>query len=256
MVLLTNGCSFSAARIPDGPRTEHWAKHVGKKLNLEVLNLAEDGKSNFRILEETSRFILSEQLHIDTVIIQLTEWDRENYYKAERSFEFIPGEFETQLFQQECFIKATPGQKRNPLKIIRKTKNDISERPYDIGDRSKIYHMISTFTLLHFLQELCKQKGINFYFFYAWGYPDMDNDPSLKLIDWDKCLYTKNITNFTLMYYLEKIGIQEINHTHPTINSHIWISDAIYKLVIDNEKLDISEISYDKNMNNPIYDYT
>lgn len=76
MKLLINGCSYA----------ELWGgKDLAKDLNLNLINLSKSGASNSRIFRTTIDYIL-ENNDIDTVILMLTFWDREeirindNYY--------------------------------------------------------------------------------------------------------------------------------------------------------------------------------
>jgi hypothetical protein len=241
-LLLTNGCSLSSAKIPDGPSTENWTKHLGKKLNLKVLNLAEAGKNNFRIIEETTRFLITTDIKVDMVVIQLTDWFRENFFKAEKSFNWVPGELDTQLYSQDCFRS----RGHEEFAFTR------------IGDRSLIYSIITYFTLLNSLQSLCEKKNIPFYIFYGWGFLDNIEDPIISTIDKNRFLFKEFIPQFILMDYLEKKGlyVDKRDVKHPTLASHRYISELLYDLIKYGKQVDSSEFKYNKPFIKYIYDYS
>lgn len=83
MKLLVNGCSYA----------EVWGgKDLAKDLDLNLINLSKSGASNSRIFRTTIDYIL-ENDDIDTVILMLTFWDREEIRIDDEYFDYNPNGF-------------------------------------------------------------------------------------------------------------------------------------------------------------------
>jgi len=253
-LLLTNGCSTSAAYIIDAPSTENWTKFLGRKLNLSVVNLAENGKSNFRILEETSRYIINSlptNTIIDTAVVQLTDWHRDNYFKQSHSFSWVPGDLDTQLYSKECFVKLS-GIEAQPMHLFR-TEKDGSTARHIAGDSSCVYDIITQYTLIYLLQELCKSNGIQLYFLTMNGWPDLMDDPVINMVDDSKFLFKNKIGH--LRDHLVYAGIQSLGASHVTHKGHMVLAEWIYDLITVGKRINNTTQTID-GQTPEIYDYT
>jgi hypothetical protein len=84
--LVASGCSFTDQNFysPEYPEIDctfpKWPEIVGKKLDLNVVNLAKSGECNDTILDDTIRYINKHSKDVHTVMIGWTEWDRINFF--------------------------------------------------------------------------------------------------------------------------------------------------------------------------------
>ena len=169
--LLINGCSHTRAMIPrfvngklepGDPTAKPWSKLVAKRLDWEPISLAEDGKSNNRIIEETIRYLINID-SVDHVVVQLTDWMRINLYRESHSGKWVPGKLHTQLHRMagrvvEDYVKI-PAASDNDLQVNRFIDTP-NQKKYLIQDRELIEPRIIAGTLMNCLVSLCKSKGI------------------------------------------------------------------------------------------------
>jgi hypothetical protein len=163
--ILVNGDSHTAANIPDNIEGDPWPKILCDNINADLVNIAFDGKSNEWILEETIRYLINDNT-IDHVIIYYTVWDRLNFYRNIKSFQWIPNNIKSQIERLNFFnyIKDRPRKPQyhcyvNKQGAILKDKNDIKGISYT-GDSSQIFEIITTGTLTNCLYQLCKSRNI------------------------------------------------------------------------------------------------
>tara|TARA_R110002153_G_scaffold40415_4_gene115735 strand:+ start:759 stop:1520 length:762 start_codon:yes stop_codon:yes gene_type:complete len=253
-LLLTNGCSTSAAYIIDAPSTENWTKFLGEKLDLPVVNLAENGKNNFRIIEETSRYIinaLATNTVINTCVVQLSCWKRDNYFKQSHSFTWLPDDLDSQLYTKDCFVKLS-GIEAQPMMLFR-TEKDGSTEMHRCGDDSLVYDIITQYTFLFLLQELCKSNNISLYFFTMNGWPDILDDPVIRAVDDSKFLFINKTGD--LRDHLVYEGIQEVGQSHVIHNGHKVLSSWLFDLIKTGKRIDNTTQTID-GQTPEIYDYT
>jgi len=152
--ILVNGCSHTAAKIPDNPFGDPWPKIFCDKISAELINLAWPGKSNNSILEETIRYLLNDS-NINHVIVYYTDWARINLFNKLHSFKWHPGDIETQ-FQRlgSLSVHKDKPYNRDYLYI------DKDQINYDVGDLSKVHETVVAGTLTYCLYELCLAKDI------------------------------------------------------------------------------------------------
>lgn len=180
--ILVNGCSQTQAIIPnlskeDGCRFS-WAELISHKTNCEVVNLATAGKDNTIILEEAQRYLLNYS-DVNHVVVQLTAHDRMCLYREKHSFEFIPGEPETQFdrLAKDGVLGRYPTvyYKRELPATFKINYKDFGDwKEYETGDASMFYHRLSTALKLFNLYYYCAQNniGLSVYSFHAFAEPD------------------------------------------------------------------------------------
>ena len=217
--ILVNGCSHTAAEIPDLLREDWkrfcWPKLLSNKLKCEVVNLAVSGKANFQIIEETLRYLLNYS-DVDHVVVQLTDWPRINLFKKSKSFTMIPGEVSSQF-----------GKEQSSLYIMASFPNSILEdngRVTEYGDKSKVYEILNTFTLLNSLYLYCTQKNIKLSLLnYHPINPDILNDIVVKNIP--KEIFIQSDITIGMHQYLDTKYRRDGGHFHKP--AHVELSERI-----------------------------
>lgn len=163
--VLINGCSHTRAEIPDNPKGDPWPKIFGAYAGVDVVNLAQDGKSNHIMIEESIRYIINRD-DVDHVVIMLNEWKRINLFRKTASFKWHPDELESQV----CALRDDwTGKQTDYVKIPAASNDDLiinrfvgtpSKNTIEIGDRSLMEQRITAGTLMYALFRICELAGI------------------------------------------------------------------------------------------------
>jgi hypothetical protein len=246
--ILVNGCSHTAANIPDieDPLSGiPWPTILGDLLKANVFNMSRSGKANNVIVEETIRYLINEQ-DINHVVIQLTEFSRLNLFREEYSFTWIPGDVSSQLSirPNNCYLKHP-----HNFSVSRVTDN-IS---YDasIGDKSLIYDIITLGTLVNCLSVMCKQRNIGLTIISYYLIGDSIEDEVWNSIP-EESFLVKNRRYGIQDHFTREFQLPDGGHFEQKFHYHLA------KLVLDhiNNKTQIIVNTESYNRNKIIYNYT
>ena len=265
MKVLVNGCSHSRACIPDAPADIHfessWPRLLSKKLDCEVINLSQDGKSNHWMIEETIRAIINNPT-VTNVVLQLTEFQRINLYKKARSGEWQPDDFLSQtrhgfqLDQQSENYKPhyvkIPGSSEEDLMVSRTIKERVNKQHVAIGDSTLTYEMISTASLLVGLQRLCDSLQIKLHLLPYFGFGDTISDKTFNWISpssWIIENYSFGMYNDLLYYYSTP------DTWHFEKAAHDEIANIVMDHITKDKKIKVNTRPFDTSMMDYMFIY-
>jgi hypothetical protein len=85
--LVVNGCSFTYCQGLDNPLEEGWPKLLADKLNIPLINIAENGCGNGRIARTTIDFLYENPLPNPLYVVAFSQsLRRDEYYKNGNSY--------------------------------------------------------------------------------------------------------------------------------------------------------------------------
>jgi hypothetical protein len=253
--ILVNGCSHSAANIPDNIEGDPWPKILCDKINADLVNIADLGKSNGWILEETIRYLISDNT-IDHVIIQYTDWDRLNFYRNIKSFRWIPSNIKSQIERLNFlnYIKDKPRNTHyhtyiNEHGAILKNKNNLKGINYT-GDSSQIFEIVTMGTLTNCLYQLCLSRNIGLTLINLGPVGDSKDDIVWSQIPNDLFLFSNNRLSSMHYHFFDEYDMPDGGHFehafHYEFANHV---EAHYKNKTQIEgKTQILKV-------NPVYNY-
>jgi hypothetical protein len=246
--ILVNGCSHTAANIPDieDPLSGiPWPTILGDLLKANVFNMSRSGKANNVIVEETIRYLINEQ-DINHVVIQLTEFSRLNLFREEYSFTWIPGDVSSQLSirPNNCYLKHP-----HNFSVSRVTDNILYDA--SIGDKSLIYDIITLGTLVNCLSVMCKQRNIGLTIISYYLIGDSIEDEVWNSIP-EESFLVKNRRYGIQDHFTREFQLPDGGHFEQKFHYHLA------KLVLDhiNNKTQIIVNTESYNRNKIIYNYT
>jgi hypothetical protein len=254
--ILVNGCSHTAANIPDNKEGDPWPKILCDNINADLVNISYGAKANGWILEETIRYLINDNT-IDHVIIHYTVWNRLNFYRNIKSFRWIPDNIKSQIERLNFFnyIKDKPripqhhSYEHNQGAIL-KDKNNLKDISYT-GDSSQIFEIITTGTLTNCLYQLCKSRNIGLTLINFDPIGDSKDDIVWSQMPNELFLFSNNRLSSTNYHFSEKYEKPDLRHFehlfHYELADHV---EAHYKNKIQIEgKTKIPKV-------NPVYNYT
>lgn len=222
--LFTNGDSWTWGQglqedQLDGIPRGQWPEVLGNKLNLKVINIAENGSSNERIFRSTMEWVIENKDKIEDTIIVIgwTVSDRWEWWdNFEKSW-------------TKCY--ANHGGDTLTYKMSKKWWTDFYTRFFDIDKMSykSIVNIIS-------LQNFLKQNKCNYIFFQ--GFDQMfnftDDKKLYSQLDYDNIIITENYDSMDsfLRYKFEDYNdaIENI-HGHPNREAHKLWAEELYKIM-------------------------
>lgn len=259
--ILINGCSHTRAVIPDNPTGAAWPVIFSEMAGVEAINIAIDGKANQQIVEETIRYLINKS-DVDHVVIQLNEWKRLNFFRRTSSFNWTPGELETQILPMASSWKVgetdyvkIPAADNRDLRVTRYV-DDPQERVYSIGDESYVNNIVTIGTLVNCLHMLCKQRdiGLTIINFHALG--DCIADPVWSTIPRERFL-VQNCHSGLYNHLLWMFDTPDTFHFEHA--AHYKIADWVYDHYIAGKQVKVKKEDFDRTFNNEaerIFDYS
>ncbi len=249
--ILVNGCSHTAADIPDNPEGDPWPKILCDKIDADLINLALPSKDNTWILEETIRYLINDD-NINHIIIYLTDWSRLNVYNIRKSFTWVPGEIETQFGRLRKNYNRNEVTVRDYVRLHRRGKLFGGEEGNkSIGDKSQIFEIITIGTLTNCLYQICKSKNIGLTIINLAPIGDSKDDKVWTEIPNDLFLFSNNKLSSIFYHFYGKYGNPDLGHFehsfHYELADHV---EAHYR-----NKTQIIGIT-EKPRINLVYDYT
>lgn len=251
--ILVNGCSHTRALIPaPGPGYAYvkeppsWPTLLGQQLDRHVVNLAEDGKANKQIVEETARYILHRD-DVDHAIIQLTEWHRVGFFKRSWSMAWEPDRLDTQVLRLQPEWKPKTFQYiKLPVKPddlqVRRNVGFPNEEVHNFGDATLIQNRIVVGTMVNMLYHLCESKGVKLTVIPFRDLMDVVEDPVWKSIP-DKCFLIRNKKWGLYNHLLWLFRTPDSYHFEGA--AHEFIANILVDNCKNNKRLKVSEEDHD-----------
>ena len=168
MTLLVNGCSFSYGDELPNHEKERYSTHLGKLLNLDVINKAWPGSSNERIWRTTkeqlysnknitkclilwSDFARVENIHLETSMVNHTsKQDQSNNKLYDKDNNFI---------MNDPFFQFSPSRLTSmPWRILKNEYEDYYSNIYNSETG-----ICKTFNYIDDIWETCKLLNIDYY---------------------------------------------------------------------------------------------
>lgn len=256
--ILTNGCSHSRACIPDLTAEEHfkssWPRVLEAMDNYDVENIAQDGKANHYIIEETMRYLFNNaDVPPHVVVIQLADFERINVFNRRNSGQWIPGVFATQqgknMTTDPGFIKI-PGLDISDLHVDRTTAKGVTR--HGIGDNTHTYEQITTLTLLAALSTLCWHSNIKLGIIPYFGFNDSVEDATFQAIP-DNAWIVENpkygLYNDLLYYY------ETPDTWHFEAAAHKEVAQIVDDWIKTGAQIKVNELPYDNTMKHHMFVY-
>ena len=254
--ILVNGCSHTAANIPDNIKGDPWPKIFCDNINADLVNLAYGGKSNTTILEETIRYLINDN-NIDHIIIHYTDWTRLNFYRNTKSFTWQPGDITSQFDRLNGKHSKYYNEDIEPHYryftpksgwCIQLTRN---KDTFKTGDASQIYETITAGTLTNCLYQICLAKNIGLTLINYDPLYDAKDDVVWQQIPNDLFLFENNIISGINRHFHKEY--EKPDRRHFVHEYHYVLAD----LVKSHYKNGIQIVGkIDKQKYNPVYDYT
>ena len=249
--VLINGCSHSSASDPDSlyPSIKGWPEIFEKITDVEIIDLAERGKSNHWMIEELIRYLINDD-SVDHVVVMLTEMHRLNLYRRSESGRWKFGDIKSQL------SRLKPPYKRFHWKYLIEHGDKKPFLKY-FNDKSFAHQIITTGTMLNALSQICSSKNIgltigNFY-------PIMGlNDIVWNSIPFNNFLCT-NIENGLLDVFLDPLSDKNYNRDDPDDPGHLnELANTEIAEIIKNHYLHGDQITIGRpsKLHNYVYNYT
>lgn len=256
--ILTNGCSHSRACIPDLTAEEHfkssWPRVLEAMDNYDVDNIAQDGKANHYIVEETIRYIYNEVIKPDVVIVQLTDFVRINLFDRNMSGTWIPGVFSTQqgynMTTKPPYVKI-PGLDVNDLAVDRTIARD-KKVQHQVGDSTHTYEQITTLTLLAALSNICDSMNIRLGIVPYLGFNDSIEDETFNSIpkhNWIVENPKYGLYNDLLYYY------DTPDTYHFEAAAHKEVAQIVADWITDGNQITVNELPWDNSMRQHMFIY-
>lgn len=208
--ILVNGCSHTSADIPDNRQGDPWPRIFCDKIDAELISLAEQGKDNNWILEETIRYLINDD-NINHVMVYFTDWKRLNIFRTKKSFTWIPGDLKTQLPR----LNNAPNDPNTSVNFARLAYTIETRVPSGIirfGDTSKMYERIYTGTLTNCLYQLCLSKNIGLTIINIDSLGDAKDDKVWSKIPNELFLFKNYHLSSTKHHFLGKYSMPDDGH--------------------------------------------
>lgn len=256
--VLTNGCSHTRACIPDLTAEEHnkssWPRVLEAMDNYDVINLAQDGKANHYIIEETIRYLFNNaEVPPHIVVIQLTDFERINVFNRRNSGQWIPGVFATQqgknMTTDPSFIKI-PGLDVSDLHVNRTTAKGVTR--HGIGDSTYKYEQITTLSMLAALSIVCSNWNIRLGILPYFGLNNSIEDATFQTIpkeNWIVANPQYGLYNDLLYYY------ETPDTWHFEAAAHKEIAQIVNDWITEETQIVVNESPFDNAMKHHMFVY-
>lgn len=250
--ILINGCSHSTSYgyIVHTYQPKYigkgWPEIFEEITDTEVISLAEAGKSNHWMIEESIRYIINDN-SVDHVIIMLTELKRCNLYKRAKSNEWEIGNIKSQFSR----LKNNGDLKYNSKFYVRYIIDEKDNSFFkNFNDESMIHQIITTGTMLNALAMICSSKNIGLTIGNFEGIPrKFLNDMVWNSIPFNYFLST-NIENGLLDYYFNKDRKKyEVNNCHLNQIANSEIAEMIKTHYLYGDQINIPKPTEQYNFN-------
>ena len=251
--ILVNGCSHTRAHVPDDPTNKiSWPNLLAYNTGHEVINIAEDGKANFQIVEEAIRFVINRSFTIDHVVIQLTDWTRLNFFRKQASGTWMPRDFLSQKSGVDVYVKI-PAADNKDLHVKRLTGTP-KQKIVEIGDRTLIHNIITCGTMVNSLSRLCREKGLGLTIINYYELGDCRGDDVWADIPDEDFLIINRVNGL----YNHLCWLYDTPDTmHFEKSAHFYISGLVEDHIDRGQSIRVSDQNYDEihNIQTPIFDY-
>lgn len=211
MMLYVNGDSNSAgAEIKK--LTQSWPYLLANQLGLTLVNDAEGGGSNPRILRTVDNFITHTNTKDIFVVIGWTSWEREEWQ------------------HENVYYNVNAGGHNNlPSDLEARYKTWVVEQNQETREsKSKVTH-----EYIHKLHEHYKEKNIRHLFFNAL----MPFLHSGKQHNWHGNFLGPYENNLSYYWYLKKAGFTPTKNNHYTEEAQRTWADVLYNYIQENKLL-------------------
>lgn len=266
MNILVSGCSHSCyvptEDIPRGDINLTYSKRLTDMPQVnQVDNISLPAKDNINIINDAIKSILINNNLYDTVIIQLTEWERIGFFKSNTSDNYNP-RAPYQSFNWIKYNPSCPSHKHRPTLSLEPSAAHLKEggpTETSIGHLEGLVEQIDTMLKLIMLQDFCKARGIKLVILQWHRFSMIDQIPRaiVNNIDWDNFLIgnakRKKCADFYI--HLTNRGFNRpVDDSHYSDDAHLYIAKLLWHYIFEGKQHYIEQNKPEAKP--PIYDYT
>ena len=262
-MILVNGCSFSTdASLEENVKDSIWSNLLASRLNMKVINFAQQGKSNRHICRELFTYLIwakyGKKELPKYVVMQTSDHFRDHMFNVKYSGKMKPNDFDSQLCRPKHNFHKIYSQKASDIalpfslgtKVIVQVPDQKLE--YRIGDKTLREPMLRNLIEQISLQNLCDQLGIPLIVFNMFGFDNrIYEDPLYHELD--KSNYVISDPTKGLYEHMVSLSFDRTDKYHFNIDGHEFMSDSIYDFITDGKTVD--HMPYTGEWHEP-FDYT
>lgn len=280
-MILINGCSFSYGDALIDPVKYRYSTFLGKKLDTEILNIAEASKDNFTMYFELHcylSYVMQQKAKKPNIIIwQLTDTFRKGIVDWHASGTWRPGKLNSLLGNYHArhiktiywsHFQNIKDEFKRLFKIDKKKaieyKNEkgmgsklwVEKKPFNIGDETFIHNELTIGLYIFTIQQLCKSLGIRLIILNYYGTPvNVLKDPIYQNID-RKDYLISNSEKWGLYNHLMWRGFDRPDDYHFNVDGHYYQADILSDFILHNKRITVEEEAHSDITDFPVFDYT
>lgn len=262
-MILVNGCSFSTdVSLEEHLKNFIWSNLLASQLDMEVINFAQEGKSNRHICRELFTYLIwakqGKKELPKYVVMQTSDHFRDHMFNFVYSGNLKPNNFDSQLIDPKHNFHKIFSQKASDIALPDSLGTKVivygpdGKFEYRIGDLTLREPMLRNIIEQISLQNLCAQLGIPLIVFNMFGFTSrVDEDPLYHELD--KSNYVISDPTKGMYEHMVSLSFDRTDRYHFNVDGHEFMSDSIYDFITDGKTVD--HIPYTGEWHEP-FDYT